>query len=95
MQYRIEFIGHTWGGFEAASSETVYCALEDITPERVKSIAGDFESVTDYRVIQVTENWEVLGSKRFYTREEVIQQPFDFDDSEELFNAATNEEYDL
>jgi hypothetical protein len=63
-QFQIQLIGYTWSGHRAAYSYNTKSIPDDM--EAVKRIAGDFESVVDYRVVKVETggDWAHQWTKR-------------------------------
>ena len=79
MKYKIDVIGVTWEGRNASMSKTF---TKQIVPEKIKSEFGDFQEITDYRMIASEVTYHGEGNKRITTKTEEIISPFAGSDSE-------------
>ena len=93
MQYQLNIIGHTWGGFK---STYTYSVDADVLthPETVKSLAGDFQSVIDYQVISRETKTErnSVSKKTLMTVTTTVVRDWEHADSEDTwaeFEACT------
>ena len=80
-RYQVRVIGATWEGFDATYS---YEFDHVPTEAEVKQRAGDFQSIADYQVIEITRtgDWE-----REVTTRKVVRD-WESEDSEDTYMCA-------
>lgn len=92
QRYAVDVVGMTWGGFQSAYTYHTQPQGELPTPMQVKSLAGDFELVEDYRVHHTAlEIQRVSVRERWTTSKHIIDQDWQQEDSESVYAECLGE----
>ena len=89
MQYTVNIIGTTWGGFQSAYSYN-FTQTSEPTAQEIKRKAGDFSSVDDYQIItHSTEYTRPDELTIVTTHTEKIVRNWQSEESADLYLEAT------
>ena len=79
--YKVSVVGNLWSGHKAGYSKNFTTPPDNI--ESVKKEFGDFETINDYQVMEVSFSYLTEGKKFITTKtQEIIK---DWDDEESRF----------